>query len=259
MGGLREIAAPFVAGAPAGARVRTRLRVSPGDAAVLAAVGSHLGVLAGRDLAARCAEGRLDPRGRAVSRRERKRALTAGSSSRWAGAITRTSEDQWQVADRNLRAEQAGLLARVRRIGARAAVPAGGKTGRVRGYASPAERYAKAIRLRALQGRLARAERRLESGRVSVTRGGRDLLRKRRNLAAAGLTEAGWRQEWEAARWFLTADGEAGKPWGNETIRHNPDGHWLEVKLPAPLARLGEPSLRTVPAVVPGGVLLPGR
>ena len=72
-----------------------------------------------------------------------------------------------------------------------------------------------------------------------MTRGGRDLLRKRRNLAAAGLTEAGWRQEWEAARWFLTADGEAGKPWGNETIRHNPDERWLEIKLPAPLAHLG--------------------
>ena len=96
---------------------------------MLAAVGSHLGVLAGRDLAARCAEGLWDPRGRAVSRRERKRALTAGSSSRWAGAITRTSEDQWQLADRNLRAERVSLLARVRRIGARAAVPAGGKAG----------------------------------------------------------------------------------------------------------------------------------
>ncbi len=109
MGRLREIAAPFVAGAPAGARVRTRLRVSPQDAAVLRAVGSHLGSLAGRDLAARCAEGRRDAGGRAVSRRERKRALTAGSSSRWAGAITRTSEDQWQLADRHLHAEHASL------------------------------------------------------------------------------------------------------------------------------------------------------
>ena len=61
MGSLREIAVPFVAGAPAGVRVRTRLRVSPGDAAVLRAAGSHLGMLAGRDLAARCAEGRLGP------------------------------------------------------------------------------------------------------------------------------------------------------------------------------------------------------
>jgi hypothetical protein len=52
---LREIAAPFVASVPAGARVRTRLRVSPEDAAVLTAVGCHLGSLAGRDLAARCA------------------------------------------------------------------------------------------------------------------------------------------------------------------------------------------------------------
>ena len=52
-------------------------------------VGAHLGSLAGKDLAARCAEGRLDARGRARSRAVRKRALTAESSSRWAGAITR--------------------------------------------------------------------------------------------------------------------------------------------------------------------------
>jgi hypothetical protein len=222
VGRLREIVAPFVAGAPAGARVRTRLRVSPEDAAVLRAVGSLLGSLAGRDLAARCAQGRLDAAGRAVSRRERKRALTAGSSSRWAGAITRASEDQWQLAARNLVAEQASLRARVRRIEARAAIPAGGTDGRVRGYPTPAERHAKAVRLQALRGRLARTERRLETGRVPVTRGGRDLLRKRQNLAAAGLTEAQWRQQWEAARLFLTADGEAGKAWGNETIRFNP-------------------------------------
>jgi IS605 OrfB family transposase len=37
---------------------------------------------------------------------------------------------------------------------------------------------------------------------------------------------------------FLTADGEAGKPWGNETIRWNPDEGWLEIRLPAPLAHL---------------------
>ncbi|HEU5390184.1 MAG TPA: hypothetical protein VFV73_30225 [Streptosporangiaceae bacterium] len=67
---------------------------------MLWAVGRHLGSLAGRDLAARCAEGRLDAKGRSESRRERKRALTAASSSRWAGAITRTSEDAWQLASR---------------------------------------------------------------------------------------------------------------------------------------------------------------
>ncbi len=59
--GLRLIAGPFVAAAPAGTRVRARLRVSPQDEAVLRAAGNHLGSLAGGDLAARCAEGRLDP------------------------------------------------------------------------------------------------------------------------------------------------------------------------------------------------------
>jgi IS605 OrfB family transposase len=55
---------------------------------------------------------------------------------------------------------------------------------------------------------------------------------------AAGLTETGWREQWDAARLFLTADGEAGKPWGNETIRWNQNEGWLEVKLPAPLGHL---------------------
>ena len=237
-GALRQIADPFVAAAPAGARVRTRLRVTAADEAVLRAAGRHLGSLAGRDLAARVREGRLDAQGNAVSRRERKRALTAQSSSRWAGAITRTSEDQWGLAERNLRAERSSLQARVRRIQDRLAVQAGRRHGRVRGYTTPAERHGKVIRSDALLARLARVERQLDSGTVSVVRGGRALLRKRANLTAAGLTETGWREQWDAARLFLTADGEASKPWGNETIRWNPDEQWLEIKLPAPLAHL---------------------
>jgi IS605 OrfB family transposase len=236
--GLRPIAAPFVAAAPAGVRVRTRLRVSGQDEAVLWAAGTHLGSLAGRDLAARCAEGRLDAAGRAGSRARRKKALTAESSSRWAGAITRTSEDQVRLAGRNLRAEKNTLQARVRRIEARLPVPAGGKAGRVRGYATAAERHAKAVRLQVLQARLARVERRLAAGTVPVVRGGKALLRKRANLAAAGLEEDRWRAEWESARLFLTADGEKDKAWGNETIRWHPDEGWLEIKLPGPLACL---------------------
>lgn len=237
-GALREIAAPFVAAAPAGARLRTRLRASAEDEAVLWEVGSHLGSLAGADLAARCAEGRLDAKGRAASRRERKRALTAASSSRWAGTITRASEDQWQLADRNLRAERASLEARVRKIGARLDVPAGTGRGKARGYATPAERHAKTVRLKALQARLDKVEAQLAAGSVSVVRGGRALLRKRANLDTAGLTEDRWRDEWESSRLFLTADGEADALLGNLTIRFNPDEQWLEIKLPSPLTHL---------------------
>ena len=159
MSGLRPIAGPFVAAAPAGARVRTRLRVSSLDETVLWTAGSHLGSLAGRDLAARCAGGRLEAKGQAVSRAARKRALTAESSSRRAGAITRTSEDQVRLAGQNLRGQKASLQARIRRVRARLAIPAGGKDGRVRGYATPAERHAKALRLQVLQARLARVDR----------------------------------------------------------------------------------------------------
>jgi IS605 OrfB family transposase len=235
---LRAIADPFVVAPPAGARVRTRLVVSPEDEAVLDAVGVHLGRLAGADLLARCAQGRLDAAGRAVSRRQRKQAMTGSCSSRWAGAITRTSEDSWGLAERNLQAQARSLRARIGRIGHRLVVAAGEGTGKTRGYGSQAERWEKQRRLQALQARLADVETRLAEGRVSICRGGRRLARGRHNLAAAGLDERAWRQRWESARFFLTADGEADKNLGNETIRWHPGQSWAEVKLPRPLAHL---------------------
>ena len=237
-GGLRPLAGPFVVAPPAGVRVRTRLVVAAGDAQVLRVVGRHLGVLAGRDLAWRCWQGRLDAKGGAQSRRGRKRALTAGCTSRWAGAITRTSEDAWRLAERNLLAEQRSLRARVGRLRRRLAVPVGGRVGRTRGYATRAERWEKQRRLQVLQARLRVVEARLAGGRMSVCRGGRRLARARHNLGAAGLDERGWRRRWEAARLFLTADGESGKRLGNETIRWDPDAQTLEVRLPGPLAHL---------------------
>ena len=238
MSGLRKISGPFVVAPPAGVRVRTRLRVSGVDAGVLGEVGGYLGSLASADLAARCAEGRLDAGQRARSRQVRKQELTAKSSSRWAGTLTRTSEDAYQLAYRNLLAERGSLVARIRRIEARLAVTAGTRAGRVAGYPTTAERHAKTIRIQALRTRLAAVEQQLGSGRVSVCRGGKAVLRTRHHLADAGLTETAWRERWAASRLFLTADGEKDKTWGNETIRWNPDQNWLEIKLPTPLAHL---------------------
>jgi hypothetical protein len=235
---LREITGPFVVAGPAGARVRTRLPASERDTEVLTAVGRYLGSLAGADLARRCAQGRLDARQQAASRRVRKQALTARSSSRWAGTITRSSEDAYQLAARNLATEHSSQRARVSAITARLAVPVGAKQGRTRGYATQAERFEKQRRLQVLQRRLAGAELRAQAGRVSVCRGGRRLARGRHQLEASGLTLTEWRERWQAARLFLCADGEADKVWGNETIRWHPEQHWLEIKLPPALAHL---------------------
>ena len=118
-----------------------------------------------------------------------------------------------------------------------------GRTGRVTGYPSVGERHAKLARRDVLTTRLARAQARLMSGRPSVVVGGKRLLKTRANLTAAGLTPDQWRDRWEAARLFLTADGETGKRFGNETIRLSPEGV-LSVRLPTSLA--------------PGGVLTLG-
>jgi len=248
---VRTLAPVGVAAPPLGARIRTRLRLNADDEQVLRAVGQYLGRLAGQDLARRCRLGQGPDQ-----RTDRKRALTAPSSSRWAGAVTRTSGDQWARAYANLLEARTGLRRAVKRLRARLAVPVGQARGRgrsrVRGYESQAERFEKQRRLQHLRSRLGEVEGRLAAGRVSVCRGGRRLAKLRQAVAGDGgggggggkdgrttqVTEAQWRERWEAGRLFLTADGEADKAWGNETIRIHPDEQWLELRLPGPLAHL---------------------
>ena len=101
---LRRIGDPVVAAAPAGVRIRTRIHVSDAEAAALTAMGTLLGSVYRGELADRIRCGVLDRDGRAAWRAEHKQAITAVSSSRWAGAITRAAEDQYQLGMRGLAA-----------------------------------------------------------------------------------------------------------------------------------------------------------
>ncbi|MEU2250981.1 IS200/IS605 family accessory protein TnpB-related protein [Streptomyces sp. NPDC019224] len=232
---LRTIDAPFVAPGPSGVAVRDRLRhLTDVDDTVLRLVGEHLGRLASLDLKARCADG-LDHNSDTWA--ARKQGLTAQSSSRWAGSITKATHDQWALSRRCRLAHIQGLEAGVRTLTHRLAQPIGHKGSKRApgGYRSRGEWFHKSRRLTVLEHRLdvARAER--EAGVVHVVRGGRRLINSRHHLDAARLTAGQWRERWEAERWFLAADGESGKRFGNETIRVTPDGE-VSIKLPAPLA-----------------------
>ncbi|WOT37241.1 transposase [Streptomyces coeruleorubidus] len=237
MGIARVLSEPFVVLGSSGVAIRTRLKgLSAGDEEVLRLVGKHLGSLASRDLKRRCAEGLQHS---AQTWAQRKRALSAESSSRWAGSITKATHDQWALSRRAQLAHIQALEAGVRTIAHRLSLPVGEKgTKRAPGgYRSRQEWFAKTRRLRVLEDRLAAERADREAGRVRVVRGGKRLARNRHHLDQAQLTEAAWRQRWEASRWFLQADGESGKRFGNETIRLAPDGE-VSIKLPAPLAYL---------------------
>ncbi|MYS76054.1 transposase [Streptomyces sp. SID5926] len=236
-GGVRGLAAPFVVPDPSGVAVRTRLKqLTTTDVEVLRQVGAHLGALASRDLTARCRDG-LDHDAGAWA--VRKRALTPLSSARWAGAITKASHDQWALARRSAHAYLQSLEAGVRTLEHRLSLPIGEKGAKrgPGGYRSRREWHAKARRLHVLEDRLARARADWDAGTVHVVRGGKRLARARHHLTDAGLTEARWRERWEAERWFVQADGESGKRFGNETIRIRPDGE-VSIRLPAPLTHL---------------------
>ncbi|WP_329379892.1 hypothetical protein OG625_13830 [Streptomyces sp. NBC_01351] len=230
------MADPFTVAAPAGARIRDRLRLGSADVKVLTLLGEHLGHHARVDLAGRVRIGRVAVKDN--RRAERKRALTKVSSSRWAGAITRASEDQYQLSLRCLFDERAFLRRAIVKIRQRSAVPCGQRVAGVRGYRDRAERAQKQYRLRALTARLAEVEARIEAGHPAIVVGGRRLVKTRHHLGDAGLTEPEWRERWDAARMFLTADGESGAPHGNYTITVDPADGTVTIVLPEPLRHL---------------------
>ncbi|MFJ3336019.1 IS200/IS605 family accessory protein TnpB-related protein [Streptomyces sp. NPDC086766] len=237
MGALREPAAPFVVPDPSGVAVRTRLKgLTAEDEKVLRRVGDHLGVLACRDLKARCSAG-LDHDSDQWA--ERKRVLTVESSSRWAGSVTKATHEQWALARRGRLAHIHSLQAGVRMIRHRLSLPVGEKGSKQApgGYRSRREWFAKSRRLHVLEDRLRAAQADWQAGVVRVVRGGKRLLNTRHHLQTAKLTPGQWRLRWEAKRRFLHADGESGKRYGNETVRVTPDGE-VSLKLPAPLAYL---------------------
>ncbi|MFE2688761.1 IS200/IS605 family accessory protein TnpB-related protein, partial [Streptomyces mirabilis] len=232
---LRPIDAPFVALGPSGVAIRDRLKhLTTEDDKVLRLVGEHLGNLALLDLKARCADGNEHSTDTWAAR---KQGLTAASSSRWAGSITKATHDQWALSRRCQLAHIQSLEAGVRTLMHRLSQPVGEKgTKRAPGgYRSKGEWFQKTRRLHTLEHRLDRARADRDNGVVHVVRGGRRLLNTRHNLGKAQLTEAEWRRRWETQRWFLAADGESGKRYGNETIRVTPEGE-VSIKLPAPLA-----------------------
>jgi hypothetical protein len=163
------------------------------------------------------------------------------SSSRWAGAITRAVEDQYQLGMRALNAHVTDLHQAVAVVEARCALRPGeqgshpaGAGRRLGGYRTAHERFTKTRRLARLHEQLVVAEEALTTGHPSITVGGKRLWRNGNHLDEAGLTEQQWRHRWGAARMFLTADGESGKAGGNETIRVDETG-WLRIKVPAAL------------------------
>jgi IS605 OrfB family transposase len=237
MADLRPIDPPFVALGPSGVAIRDRLKgLTPEDEKVLRLVGAHLGSLASRDLKARCRDGMEHSTDTWAAR---KRELTAKSSSRWAGSITKATHDQWALSRRGQAAHIQSLEAGVKTIEHRLSLPVGEKGSKKApgGYRSKSEWFQKTRRLHILENRLKHAHSAREAGRVRVVRGGKRLLNTRHNLEKAQFTEAEWRMRWEAERWFLQADGESGKRYGNETIRVSTEGE-VSIKLPAPLAEL---------------------
>lgn len=196
--GLRPIADPFVVAPSKGVRTRTRVHLTPEEEAVLEQIGVFLGGQYRATLVDRIALGTVTKKDQAAWRQVRKQALTAETSSRWAGAITRTAIDSYDLGMRGLNAHVDSLTAAVLTLSARLAAPIGGKsrdvnrphTKPVRGYATEAERFHKSRRKAHLEACLTQARARQEAGQPRIVAGGSRLWRNRQNLAQTPITLA---------------------------------------------------------------------
>jgi IS605 OrfB family transposase len=241
---------------PSGAAITTRLHTTPEDEFVLDAVAAHVGRLRRADLSARCRPAPLpdglDADARRAVRRERlnnrKKTLTAQSSSRWANAIIGADEDQYRLARDAQCRHIVGLRAAIATIEKRLARPtddtltpeerkARRKARLPKGYATQAERFQKQRRLQRLRGVLAWVAVDRDRMQVRVVDGGKHLATTRHNLDAAGLTLVQWQNKWECARYRITANGSREEPFGNLTITITPDGE-VSLRLPKPMEHL---------------------
>ena len=230
----RALREPRQIAAPSGISISARVYASEDDHELLSDLGDCLTVLRNQDL-------RREAGG--VPWDERKTQLTPLCSSRWAGSITRDNNDQIRLSRGNLARAIDGWIGARGKVAARLALPIpvkGGpkseKTGRRKartGYADQAERAAKQLRLSALDAKIAGARKQLRTGHISICKGGGDLLNTRHHLDEAGLSVGQWREQYRAKRLFLTADGESGKRYGNETIRVELDGYVVIKLLPS--------------------------
>src|ERR1700676_1795019 len=251
---LREWRGVKPVAAPSGVAIGTRLRTSAGDERVLDLVAEHVGRLRRADLSRvmrpQPADPSLDADARRQARRDRlntrKAALTAESSARWANAIIAANDDQYRLARDAQYRHVAGLRAAIATIEKRLAAPTGdtltvvrrkARRGEVRGYPTRAERFQKQRRLQHFRGELARVEAERAQNRVRVVEGGTRLAKTRHHLDTAGMTAAQWRDEWDATRYRITANGSGDEPFGNLTITVTPDGQ-VSIRLPKLLEHL---------------------
>src|ERR1035437_2590745 len=244
---LRVLAESFVVSPPSGVTIKTRLRPTPAEEQALREVGTFLGSLYRADLVTRLSQGKLDAHGRARSRKVRKKYLTAQSSSRWPARSP--GRPRTSTTSRCGHWLPSGPCSSRRPASCRRGWWPRPAAGKIVGYRSRGERHGKTRRLARLTSRLGVVDPTLASGRPSVVPGGRRLWRNRNNLAQANLSVQAWECLWAHRRMFLSADGESGKRFGNETIRVDHTGH-LSVKVPGALVgKLGARLSLAVPVV----------
>jgi len=223
---------------------------------VLDAVARHLGRLRRADLAYVChpvpsglsLDDDVNWQARRDALNARKHAITAESSSRWAGTIIRANDDQYRLARESQTRHIVSLGAAISSIERRLGQPTGdmlaredrktrkGQT-RTKGYVTQAERFQKQRRLQSLRAELGRVMADRDAKLARVVDGGKRLVKTRHNLCTAGLAEAEWRERWSCARWRIEANGSGDEPFGNLTITVTPAGE-VSLRLPKPLEHL---------------------
>jgi IS605 OrfB family transposase len=164
------------------------------------------------------------------SRTTRKKALTVNTSSRWAGSITRVSQDQYELAGRNNQAclnqytsELGGVEKQLAKLASqeKSKLASQGKSK----HAVKHKQFDLQKEKHRLETLIIKRRKHEEQNHYPTVLGGSKLFKKVCN----GNEQA--KTSWSERRLFLTADGESGAPCGNQTIKINKQDQ-LVIKIP---------------------------
>ena len=268
---------PYVVADPGGASAVVGFQTTFADNQALLTIGGHTTTLRLKevDVAAKAGE---------ITRMQhiaaRKPALCLQCNDAYASTILGSAFDQRELSIRNLKSAIESFEARIDKIEKRLAKPTQDslegkkltkkrkKSARSRakkntctcsnsstvtsrrtsvGYRTRKERWDAQRKLQRLKNRRDEAKAQLVSGMISVCVGGKNFLKKRHNLEAAGMTLDEWERKWHAKRFFLACTGRSKVVGGNRNIRLLPvgtpadDEAVLKITLPRPLEHMATP------------------
>lgn len=227
--GMRPLSSPVLVTATPHITVEAPLCLSEADERVLKALGRQFEHWAGVALRERCRYGSTFDKDAWMAIHHQVRA--AGAPTVYANAVVADAKALWRTSRKAQRRQLQDVTKALRVLDQKLSLPPGDP----KGYRDRKTWDGKFRRRQHLRSKQARLQRKYDEGRLSITRGGKHLLRNRHSLEESRFGSVDeWRVHWEARRRSIFGAGSSG-PHSSLWCRVDPDSGEIFILLPETL------------------------